>query len=338
MRGLRTQVKRRGQPELPPPPLVAPSTVRRLRLDVGRRVDGILLGDNLGYLPGAGSEPDQARPYTVGDDVRHMDWAVTARTTEPHVRTTVAERELETTLVLDLSPSMSFGSSVAEKRDVALALCAAVLHLANGPGDRVGALVVHDGRVNRLPYRTGSQGSLALLATLLRAPRSEPVAAGAPSQASTGSAQDPGATLGTALRHAYARPRQRGLVVVVSDLLDSVDTWERPLRVLTQHHDVMVLQVLDRRERELPEGGVLRLLDPETGDVVDVRATRATRERYAAASAERTATARRAVIGAGAAHGVIQTEEDWLPQLARFLDTRRRTRGALPGGGRRHLQ
>jgi uncharacterized protein (DUF58 family) len=278
-----------------------------------------------------------------------MDWAVTARTTEPHVRTTVAERELETTIVLDLSPSMSFGSAVAEKRDVALAVCAAVLHLANGPGDRVGALVVHEGRVHRLPYRTGSQGSLALLSMLLRAPRSSPAtqprrAGGAKGgdaeggDAEGGDAEGPApAGLADALRQAYARPRQRGLVVVVSDLLDPVEQWERPLRVLTQHHDVMVLQILDRRERELPEGGVLRLVDPETGDVLDVRATRATRERYAAAAAERTAAARRAAVSAGAAHGVIRTEEDWLPQLARFLDTRRRTRGALPGGGRRHL-
>ena len=122
---------------LPPPPLVDAATVRRLSLDVARRLDGLLQGDHLGYLPGPGTEPAESRAYSPGDDVRRMDWAVTARTQQPHVRTATAERELETTVLVDLSASMSFGTARAEKRDVALALAAAFLHLGSRPGDRV---------------------------------------------------------------------------------------------------------------------------------------------------------------------------------------------------------
>ena len=97
-----------------------------------RRLDGLLQGNHLGLVPGPGSEPGEARPYQPGDDVRRMDWAVTARTTEPHVRQTVADRELETWVVVDLSPSLDFGTAACEKRDLAVAALAAVAHLTAG--------------------------------------------------------------------------------------------------------------------------------------------------------------------------------------------------------------
>src|SRR5688500_16323107 len=115
---------------LPATPLAPERSVRRLSLDVGRRLDGLLQGEHLGYLPGPGTEPAEARAYSPGDDVRRMDWAVTARTGAPHVRQAVAERELETTLLVDLTSSMSFGTVRSEKREVAVALGAAISHLA----------------------------------------------------------------------------------------------------------------------------------------------------------------------------------------------------------------
>ena len=303
---------------LPPAPLASPAAVRRLRLEVGRRLDGLVQGDHLGHLPGPGTEAAEARPYGAGDDVRRLDWAVTARSTEPHVRMAVAERELETTLVVDLSASMSFGSARAEKRDVAVALAAAVLHLCSRPGDRVGGLLLTDAGLRSLPPRGGQAASAALLRTLLDAPRS----------AGTGP------RLAEALRSLSRRPRRRGLAVVLSDLADDVGEWQRPLRVLAARHDVLVLQVVDRRELALPDVGVLHLVDPETGEAVHVRTSARTRERYAAAAAARAEAQRRAVLAAGASHAVVRTDQDWLPQLARALAVLRRVSGARPGCAR----
>jgi uncharacterized protein (DUF58 family) len=303
---------------LPPPPLASPAAVRRLRLDVGRRLDGLGQGDHLGHLPGPGTEAAEARAYSPGDDVRRLDWAVTARSAEPHVRLAVAERELETTLVVDLSASMSFGSAGAEKRDVAVALAAAFLHLDSRSGDRVGGLLVTGTGLRSLPPRGGRVASTGTLRALLSTPRADGAGPG----------------LGDALTSLSRRPRRRGLTVVLSDLADDVATWQRPLRVLATRHDLVVVQVVDRRELALPDVGVLHLVDPETGQVEQVRTSARTRERYAAAAAARAAQQHRGVLAAGASHAVVRTDEDWLPQLARFLAVRRRVRGARPGGVR----
>src|SRR5690606_14655130 len=116
-------------------------TLDRLQLLVTRRLDGLLHGDYLGLLPGPGSEPGEAREYRAGDDVRHIDWPVTARTTVPHVRTTVADRELEAWLAVDLSPSLDFGTVNMLKRDLAINAVAAFSYLAGRGGNRVGAVV-----------------------------------------------------------------------------------------------------------------------------------------------------------------------------------------------------
>ncbi len=298
--------------DLPPPPLADPRALRRLALETARRIDGLVQGDHLGHLPGPGTEAAEARAYAPGDDVRRIDWAVTARSAEPHVRSTVAERELETTLVLDLSASMSFGTAGAEKRDTAVAIAAAFLHLASGPGDRVGAVVAGGPRLRLLPARSGSASAAALLGVLLAQPR----AAGS------------GTGLGEALTALSGRPRRRGLTVVVGDLLDDLDTWRRPLRLVAARHDVVVVQVVDRRELALPAAGVLQLVDPETGRHETVRTDARTRARYAEAAAARSARQSQAVRSAGAGHLVVRTDDDWLPAVARFLAVRRRTRGA----------
>jgi len=305
---------------LPPPPLASAAAVRRLSLDVHRRLDGLVQGDHLGYLPGPGTEAAEARPYAAGDDVRRLDWAVTARSAEPHVRMTVAERELETTLVVDLSASMSFGSAGAEKRDVALALAAAFLHLGSRPGDRVGGLVIGPDGLRHLPARSGRTGSMTTLRTLLSFPRA---------------AEGGGPGLGGALTALSRRPRRRGLTVVLSDLVDPVESWQRPLHLVAARSEVVVAQVVDRRELALPDVGVLHLVDPETGRQEQVRTSARTRARYAAAAAARAEDQRRAVRAAGAGHLAVRTDADWLPQLAAFLGARRRLRGAgRPAGSR----
>jgi len=306
---------------LPEPPLAPAASVRRLHLQVSTRLDGLLQGDHLGYLPGPGTEPAEARPYSPGDDVRRMDWAVAARTGDPYVRDAVAERELETTLLVDLTASMSFGTVRSEKRGVAIALAAAVGHLATGPGDRLGAVVLAEG-VRRLPARSGRQAVLALLHVLQE---TRPV-------------DGVGPTLADGLRALTVPPRRRGLTVVLSDLLGGAaagqtgaaePSWAKPLRLLSRRHDVLVVEVVDPRELELPSMGVLRLVDPESGRHLEVQTSdRRLRERYAAAAAVRRCGHAAAVRRAGAGHLVLRTDSDWLPELARFLALRRRTRGA----------
>jgi uncharacterized protein (DUF58 family) len=297
-------------------PLAAEASARRLRLDVARRLDGLLAGDHLGYLYGPGTEAAEARVYGPGDDVRRIDWSVTARTNETHVRDAVAERELETTLVVDLSASMSFGTVRCEKRDLALAVAAAMLHLTGGAGDRVGAVVVGSNGLRRMPPRGGRDASLALLHRLLAEPRAE------------GS----GPELAQALAPVLNPPRRRGLVVLLSDLLGRVGaepSWARPLRMLASRHDVIVAEIVDPRELSLPDVGVLRLVDPETGRHLEVQTrSKALRQRYAAAAAARRSGHASAVRRAGAGHVVLRTDRDWLPDLATFLATRRRLRAA----------
>lgn len=308
---------RRATPTLPAPPVVPAASVRRLSLQVAHRLDGLLQGDHLGYLPGPGTEPAEARAYAPGDDVRRIDWAVTARTGDPHVRQAISERELETTLLVDLTASMSFGTSRHEKRDVAVALAAAFGHLAVRPGDRLGAVVLGD-QLRRVPARPGRHASLALLHVLQ----------------GTRPTEGSGPSLADGLRAVANPPRRRGLVVVVSDLLeagpgDGEPSWAVPLRQLTRRHDVVVAEVVDPRELELPDVGVLRLVDPESGRHLEVQtASPRLRARYAEAAAARRARHADAVRSAGAGHVRLRTDQDWLVALAGFLAARRRTRAA----------
>jgi len=309
---------------LPPAPLAPAESVRRLSLQISARLDGVLQGEHLGYLPGPGTEPSEARAYAPGDDVRRIDWAVTARTGEPHVRQAVAERELETTLLVDLTASMSFGTARSEKREVAVALAAAVTQLASGPGDRIAGVILGD-TVRRLPSRAGQSGALALLHALR----------------TTRPGDGAGPTLAQGLSAVASPPRRRGLVVVVSDLLGppvppgAPLPWARPLRTLARRHDVVVVEVIDPRELELPEVGMLRLVDPESGRHLEVQTRDARlRARYAEAAAARRAMHAEQVRAAGAGHLVLRTDRDWLPSLAGFLASRRRLRaaGRAPGG------
>ena len=329
--------ERRAAVPGPVVPMAAPASVRRLSLQVAHRLDGLLQGDHLGYLSGPGTEAAEARTYAPGDDVRRIDWAVTARTGEAHVRQAVAERELETTLLVDLTASMSFGTARSEKRDVAVALAAAIGHLAGGPGDRLGAVVLGGSGlsgsgpgasgIRRLPARPGRQAALALLHVLQ----------------TTRPGDGAGPSLVDGL-DAVAHPqRRRGLVVVISDLLNPVHSaaasaqpeWASPLRRLSQRHDVIVVEVVDPRELELPAVGVLRLVDPETGRHLEVRTSdRGLRERYATAAAQRRRGHADAVRRAGAGHLLLRTDQDWLPALAAFLGARRRVQAAGRGPAR----
>ncbi len=318
--------------------VLAPEEVlRRLELSVSRRLDGLLQGDYQGLLPGPGTEPDESRPYQPGDDVRRMDWNVTARTTVPHVREPVADRELETWALLDRSPSMDFGTARCEKRDLALAAVAAAGFLTLRAGNRFGAVALHHGPAQRLPALSGRQALLALLWRLASTSAGDD--GDTPPALSPGSDRersDPGGRtrstdLAAGVEHLLRPARRRGLAVVVSDFLSATD-WGRPLRALAQRHQVLAVEVVDPRELELPDVGYLTLVDPETGRVRDVQTSRrSTRQRYATAAAEQRADIADRLRKSGASHLQLRTDRDWVLDIVRFVLAQRRTRRLPPG-------
>jgi uncharacterized protein (DUF58 family) len=282
----------------------------RLQLLVTRRLDGLLHGDYLGLLPGPGSEAGEAREYRAGDDVRRMDWPVTARTTVPHVRTTIADRELETWLAIDLSPSLDFGTVGMLKRELAEGAVAAFAYLAGRGGNRIGAVVTEGGPAKAIPPRPGRGGARSLLRTVTSLPRGE----GAGNLAEL---------IDKTRRHA----RRRGLAIVISDFLEDDDhpsEWPRELRRLAVRQQVLCVEVLDPAELALPDVGVLDLMDPETGATVEVQTGNARfRARYAQAAAEQRARIADGIRTGGAAHLRLSTGSDWLRDIAAFIAERR---------------
>jgi uncharacterized protein (DUF58 family) len=291
------------------------AALRTLELTVRGRLDGLLQGNHLGLLPGPGSEPAEARPYRAGDDVRRMDWAVTARTTEPHVRETIADRELETWVVVDLSPSLDFGTAHCEKRDLAVAALAAVAHLTRGGGNRIGAIVSTGARTVRIPARGGLAHTRSVVRRVAEVPRAEDGTRG---------------DLTAALEQLRRPPRRRGLAVVISDFLGEPE-WERSLRGLGARHDLLAVEVLDPRELDLPDVGTVVLADPETGRQREVETTPLLRREYAAAASAHRDRVADALRRCGAGHLRLRTDSDWISDIVRFALARKR---AWSGGGR----
>ena len=296
-------------PERPGPGPMSPGLLRALDITIGRRMEGLLAGDYRSSLYGEGTELAQVRPYIAGDDVRRIDWNVTARTGEPHVRVQLAERVLVTWLVLDTSASMLFGTADRRKADVAEGVALAIGHIATRRGNRLGIVTFGDAKPRGLPARQGRMGLVGLLTTLreeLPPERLGPT------------------SLGEALARTGALSRQHSLVVVVSDFRGPRD-WRRPLLELAGRHDVLALEIRDPREQELPNVGALWLVDPETGRLlrVDTRSRRL-RERFAAAAGEERSELARELGSVGVRHHTLSTSGDWLRSLAGFLKRRRR--------------
>lgn len=291
--------------------------LRRLELQVTRRLDGLLHGDYRGLVPGHGSESGETRPYVPGDDVRRIDWNVSARSMQTHVRESIADRELETWVLVDRSPSLDFGTARTTKAGLAVEAVGAIGFLTARTGNRLGAIIADPGHATVVPARPGREHLLAVLHALLTGARPG-------SQLRTGAS---GTTdLGAALAHLVVPPRRRGLVVVVSDFL-STDGWGRVLRGLTARHEVLAVEVIDPRELDLPAVGMLSLVDPETGRTREVPTDRRTRRRYAAAAAEQRRGIAEELRRAGAGHLQLRTDRDWVVDVARFVQARRAAAG-----------
>lgn len=276
-----------------------------LDLIVARRASGALPGDRRAAGLGLGTELAQLRPYEVGDDVRQIDAAATARTGVPHVRLHVPERTLTTWIALDLSPSMAFGTTRRLKSDVAEGVTMVIGRLAVRRAGRVALMTFGAGPPILHPPRASKPGVVALQRAL-----AEGVAADGQ--------HEPGA-LRNAVRRIGRVATQPGLVVVISDWRDE-DDWTRALGALRARHSVMAVEVRDPREASVPAVGRLALVDPETGERIEVDTSReSVRDRFAQIESERRARVSRELRRLAVEHVVLTTERDWLGDLGRRL-------------------
>ncbi|GJJ18255.1 DUF58 domain-containing protein [Mycolicibacterium mageritense] len=289
------------------------AALRKLELTVRRKLDGVLHGDHLGLLPGPGSEPGESRIYEPGDDVRRMDWSVTARTMVPHVRQMIADRELETWLVVDMSASLDFGTAGCEKRDLAVAAAAAITFLNSGGGNRIGAIIANGDTVRRVPALSGRVHEQEMLRTIATMPK-----------APTGVRGDLAAAI-----DALRRPeRRRGMAVIISDFLGPIN-WMRPLRAISGRHEVLGIEVLDPRDVELPEVGDVVLQDTETGVTREFTIDERLRHDFEQAAAGHREEVARTLRRCDAPLLSLRTDRDWIADVVRFVANRRR--GALAG-------
>jgi uncharacterized protein (DUF58 family) len=254
---------------------------------------------------GAGTELAQLRPYEIGDDVRQIDAAATARTGEPHVRLHVPERTLTTWIVLDVSPSMAFGTAQRLKADVAEGVALVLGNLAVRRAGRVAMMTFGAGRPRLLPPRGSRPGVVALRRVLAE-----------------GVAPD-GVNEPHALAHALGRvgrvARQPGFVAVISDFREHAG-WTRALGALSARHSVLAVEIDDPREAELPAVGRLAVVDPETGERLEVDTSRPrVRERFAELERERRAAVTRELRRLHVDHVALSTDRDWLLDLGRRL-------------------
>jgi uncharacterized protein (DUF58 family) len=287
-----------------PGPL-AKELIEALDVAVNRIVGRTLPGDRRAAGVGIGTELAQLRPYEVGDDVRHIDPAATARTGQPHVRTHVPERALTTWLVVDLSPSMAFGTARRLKADVGEGVALVFGRLGVRRAGSVGLVGFGAAAPRVLPPR-GSKPGIVALSRLL----AEGVA--------PDGQHDPEGLAG-GLRRVARLARQPGLVVVISDFRDQ-DAWERPLGSLRIRHSVLAVEIVDPREAELPAVGQLFLIDPETGSRIEVDTSRRRmRQRFAQLERERREVVAAELRRLRVRHLSLSTDEDWLLALGRHL-------------------
>lgn len=295
----------------------------RLEWTVIRRLDGLLQGDYRTLFRGFGLDLADLREYQYHDDIRHIDWNVTARLQTPYVRVYNEDRGVTAWFLLDLSPSVDFGSREAKKSGVSIEFVAVLARLLTRHGNPVGALLYGDHVEPVIPAGSGRRQVLRLLNRMLARP--------APARATTTNLRD--------LFQAVLRVvRRRSLIFVVSDFI-SAPGWEEPLALLARRHEVLAVRLFDPLELEWPDLGLLLIQDAETGEQVWVDThDRGFRKRFAAAAERREADLRSAFQKAGVDALELSTADDVVDAIRRFADLRRqRRRGAAAGSLPTHL-
>lgn len=297
-----------------PPTETVAELLRTLELTINGRLDGVLHGNHQGLTPGHGSEPGESRLYQPGDDVRRIDWNITARTRETHVREQIADRDLTAWLVVDASAAMRFGTVADDKARTATAAAACIGFLTARNQNRLGAVLVAGPSIHVIPPRSGANQVRAILSTLADPPDSEGLGH---------------ADLAGALDRVGALARRRGFVAVVSDFAG--DAWQPALARLGMRHDLLAITVHDPRELDVPPIGLVELEDPATGSVREVRVTKQVQQRYAAAAEAQRRQRADALGRAGADTIDLATDGDWLSTIVQH--TRRKRVQAVRGEG-----
>ncbi|MBT2322702.1 DUF58 domain-containing protein [Variovorax paradoxus] len=293
--------------------------LRRLEWTVIRRLDGLLQGDYRTLMRGTGLDLADLREYQHHDDVRHIDWNVTARLQTPHVRVFTEDREMAAWFILDLSRSVDFGSGLKAKREISAGFVGVIARLLTRHGNRVGALVYGNDVEAVIPPRSGRRHVLHLLHAMERRAEKK----NAPAQKGM-------TRLADLLKSAAVLMPRRSTVFVVSDFL-SEPGWERPLAQLVQRHEVVAVRLFDPLELELPDLGLVPLRDAETGEQLWVDTHDASfRKRFARIAAEREATLREALAKVGVDALELSTNDDLVEAIVRFADMRKRRVRARP--------
>ena len=294
----------------------AEQLLRRLEWTVLRRLDGLLQGDYRTLLRGTGMDLADLREYQHHDDVRHIDWNVTARLQQPHVRIFTEDREMSAWFLLDLSPSMDFGSGEQRKRQISAEFVGVLARMLTRHGNRVGAVLYGSGVDAVIPARGGRAHVLQMLHTLHQRP--DAVASG-PTR------------LHELLESAGNLVRRRSTIFVVSDFISEAG-WEKPLGQLAQRHEVVAVRLLDPMELQLPDLGLIPITDAETGEQLLVDTHDAGfRKRFARIAAQREAELRQSLMQAGVDALELSTDDDLVEALVRFTDLRKRKRHVTGG-------
>lgn len=300
----------------------AEQVLRRLEWKVIRRLDGLLQGDYRTMLRGTGLDLADLREYQLHDDVRHIDWNVTARMQSPHVRVFTEDREMSAWFLLDLSPSVDFGSGELRKRNVSAEFVAVLARLLTRHGNRVGAMLYGAGVDSIIPTRNGRRHVLHLLHSMLDRVTAE----SGPTR------------LSDLLSQAAGLIKRRSTVFVVSDFI-SEPGWEKPLSQLAQRHEVVAVRVLDPLELDLPDLGLLTMRDAETGEQVVVDTHDAGfRKRFARIAAQRESELREALGRSGVDALELSTDADLVDAIVRFVEMRKRRLQISSGNLPAHLR
>jgi uncharacterized protein (DUF58 family) len=283
--------------------------LKKLEWTVIRRLDGLLHGDYRTLFRGFGLDLADLREYQYHDDVRHIDWNVTARLQTPYVREYHEDREVTAWFLLDLSASVDFGSGEVRKRNVAADFVAVLARILTRHGNKVGALFYGEDVDTMIPARSGRRHVLRILHSMLERPvpkRNQPT------------------DLGALLAGGANMMRRRSLVFVVSDFI-SVPGWQQRLGQLAQRHEIVAVRLHDPLESNLPDIGMLVVQDSETGEQIFVDTNdRGFRKRFAAAAQRREEGLRAAFREAGIDALELSTDDDLIDAIRRFADMRKR--------------
>jgi uncharacterized protein (DUF58 family) len=297
----------------PPTSALTPERIlQRLDWKVIRRLDGLLQGDYRSLLYGYGVDFADLREYQPEDDIRYIDWNVTARMSTPYVRQYVEDREITAWFLLDLSPSVDFGGVQSLKRTVLIDFVTTLARLLTRHGNRIGAMFYSGARIERtIPARGGRMQVLRLVNDLLKQPRLP---------------HAPFTNLTPLLEGGLYAIKRRSLVFIVSDFI-SAPGWERPLNLLSRRHELLAVRLWDPREVELPDIGPIIMEDAETGEQLYVDThDKAFRARFEEAARRREAGVSAAFKRAGVDMLSLSTEEDLVRAIVRFATLRRQRR------------